>query len=353
MNYIRAMQRLAQYRKDLRESNTGTYAPYNIVKKMKDRCAAADRFDKNNVAEIAGAMLDQRHRDPKSYLREQIASDCSFFGEECAQQLEKETVEYEERMLQIQQKAQQELDKGNKKSSALGIFKGYLIFVFAVMSIGLIVGGLSLDLPGAPLAGLALGAVLIFALGKKSKPNEELLTSLAAEAKKLTKQYYSKAVSVLEPAYEMMEAKRVAALEADVEEVKAAVGERVFFLFENTPYSQQEYFMQLGMTATTEDDFNAIAQECLKADKSEQLVNLQNMINRETRDSITQGLEKLNRTTQQMHEDAEFRARQQAAHNAQMEKQAQRDLANQAKALDELKKARRDADDREYRMRHQ
>ena len=150
-----------------------------------------------------------------------------------------------------------------------------------------------------------------------------------------------------------MEENRLAKIEANARNVKEIVGERVFFLFENTPYMQQEYFIQLGMTATTEDDFNAIAQECLKADKSEQLVNLQNMVNRETRDSITQSLEKLNRTTQKMHEDAEFRAKQQAAHNAEMARQNQRNLANQAKALDELKKARKDVDDREYRMRHQ
>jgi hypothetical protein len=256
-------------------------------------------------------------------------------------------------MVQIRESARKELVKGSKKGGAATVGKVYLSIVLAFASMALIAMGATTGMGIASIGGLALLAAAIFMLGKKSKPDETTLAALAAEARQLSKQYFSRVVSVLEPAYEAMEAGRLAAVEAQVREVKAMVGERVFFLFENTPYMQQEYFIQLGMTATTEEDFNAIAQECLKADKSEQLANLQNMINRETRDSITQSLEKLNRTTKQMHEDAEFRARQQAAHNAQVAKQNERNLANQAKELQELKKARKEADDREYRMRHQ
>ena len=165
-------------------------------------------------------------------------------------------------------------------------------------------------------------------------------------------QYASHALSVLEPAYNAMEANRLASLDMYARDVKAFVGEYIFFLFENTPYMQQEYFIQLGMTATCEEDFGAIAQECLKADKSEQLVNLQNMVARESQEAIVKSMNQLNQTARQMHEDAEFRARQQADYNAQIIRQNQRNLANQEKANEELRKARRDAADREYRMRH-
>ena len=77
------------------------------------------------------------------------------------------------------------------------------------------------------------------------------------------------------------------------------------------------------------------------------------MIQKETSDSINKSLEKLNQTAQQMHEDAEFRARQQAEHNAQVEKQNERNLANQKKALGEMKTTKKQIEDFEYRMRHQ
>lgn len=343
MDYIVAMQRLAKYRAELREANMENHTPYTIIANMKQKLDAIANIDKYNVANWAGSVSNQN--DEAAVLRS--------FGQECAQQLAMKTSNYKSQMADIKCKAQKELDKSNKKSGAATVFKVYLGLVLGFLSLSLIVMSMSIDMPGALLGGLAIGALLIFMIGKKSKPDEEILTSLANEAKQLSYQYYSYALSILTPEYDKMEANRLAKIEANARNVKEIVGERVFFLFENTPYMQQEYFIQLGMTATTEDDFNAIAQECLKADKSEQLVNLQNMVNRETRDSITQSLEKLNRTTQKMHEDAEFRAKQQAAHNAEIAKQNQRNLANQAKALDELKKARKDADDREYRMRHQ
>ena len=155
-----------------------------------------------------------------------------------------------------------------------------------------------------------------------------------------------------EGAYADSEVRKNNALNKLAEETKAIVGERVLFLFENTPYAQQEYFIRLGMTAASEEDFNSIAKECIIADKTQQQIDLQNMISVETRNSINQKLDELNRTTKKMHEDAEFRARQQASHNAEIEKQNERNLANQRKALDEMKKAEKRAEDFEYRMRH-
>ena len=119
MDYIAAMQRLAKYRTDLRESNVGTQAPYNFIKKMKDRSEAADRIDKSNVADWARTVLGQCHGDTTPYLHKEIASGCSLFGEGYAQQLEKETAAYEGRMVQIRESAQKELAKGNKKSGKI------------------------------------------------------------------------------------------------------------------------------------------------------------------------------------------------------------------------------------------
>ena len=153
-------------------------------------------------------------------------------------------------------------------------------------------------------------------------------------------------------AYAGLEARQNALLDKTTEEIKAEIGERVFFLFENTPYGQQEYFIKLGMTASSEEDFNSIAQECLKADKTEHQIQVQNMINIETRNSINKSIEDLNRTARKIHEDNEFRARQQAEHNAQVARQNELSLKNQAKALDAQKKQREATEELEYRMRH-
>ena len=342
MDYIKAMQRLAKYRADLREHNSENHAPYTVIDNMKQRLDGIAHIEQHNVTKWANNILNS----------DEEISVLKFYGPEYAQRLQKETAEYKKQITRIKCDAQKELDKNKKHGGAEIVAKVYLYIVLGFLCLALLVMGMATHIPGATLGGMAILALLIFMMSKKSKPDEAILAALVNESKQLTRQYYTYALSVLQPAYDAMEERRLAAIEEDTKEVKAIVGERIFFLFENTPYMQQEYFIQLGMTATTEDDFNNIAQECIKADKSEQLVKLQNMINQETRDSITQSLDRLNRTTQKMHEDAEFRARQQAEHNAQIEKQNQRNLANQAKVINELKKARSDADDREYRMRH-
>ena len=340
MNYIAAMQRLAQYRKDLRESNMWTQAPYNLINGLRQN---RDRSHGLSVSNLKAALQSELSKNRLSSVYE-------LFGPECAQWLERETADYENRLRQIQASAQQELDKLNKKTPSIA--KTYLGIVLGFASVAMICAGAALSMTGGLLAGLAVGVVLLVLMTKKSKPDEAVLASLVSETKQLMVQYASHALSVLEPAYNAMEANRLASLDMYVQDVKAFVGERIFFLFENTPYMQQEYFIQLGMTATCEEEFGIIAQECLKADKSEQLVNLQNMVARESQEAIVNSMNQLNRTARQMHEDAEFRARQQADYNAQIVKQNQRNLANQARANEELRKARREADDREYRIRH-
>ena len=263
-----------------------------------------------------------------------------------------ETSAYETRMLDIQRKAADEIKKGAYKPLTDNALKLMGVIMLSIFALAVTFAGLALSMPSIILIGLGCGLIAILMATKKTKPDEAVLSSLVSEAQKITKNYFFELLLTFEGAYADSEVRKNSALNKLAEETKAIVGERVLFLFENTPYAQQEYFIRLGMTAASEEDFNSIAKECIIADKTQQQIDLQNMISVETRNSINQKLDELNRTTKKMHEDAEFRARQQASHNAEIEKQNERNLANQRKALDEMKKAEKRAEDFEYRMRH-
>ena len=353
MNYIEAMQRLAKYREDKKINGYTLRPAYNFVERLKKNLTNTAIINNDNLVDLSGSLINQSTSNATARLDEEMRSGCALLELEYTEDMQRKTANYEKQMLQIQRKAKDEIDRGTNKPLSQCTMKLFSAIMLGIFSISMFCAGIAISMNQITLGGLVLGAIAISILSKKKTINAAAMAALVSEAKKLTEDYYSEMVLITGSAYEALQARCDNELAQSEAEIKSVVGERVFFLFENTPYNQQEYFIKLGITASCENDFNTIAQECLKADKSEQLVNLQSMIQKETSDSINKSLEKLNQTAQQMHEDAEFRARQQAEHNAQVEKQNERNLANQKKALGEMKTTKKQIEDFEYRMRHQ
>ncbi len=135
-------------------------------------------------------------------------------------------------------------------------------------------------------------------------------------------------------------------------EIKSELVENVFELYESTPLGQRSYFCDLGMAATSEADFNEIFKECLKTDKVDQQIALQNHINIETRNMLNTSINKLNNTTKQIQEDARIHASQAAEQNRQIAMQNERNLRNQGKAIGEIKKQNKLSSELEYQIRH-
>ena len=366
MDYIKSMQRLAKYREEKRAAGHKLTAAYNIVNRAKERISGAKSIDKYNVASQAGLLIDKYSSDAKPRLGENVQSYCNELDIAYEGEIKKATVAYERRMNEIQAGVREELKRGENKplSQNVGKIMALLVLGCTAFVMLLIVPVMMKPFLEGALLGdshlsetftiIGIGSVVAFllVLMHKKKADETKISRYVQEVKELTPKYYGYIAPIFERAYKKIEESYNENTDKLAEQIKAEIGERVFFLFENTPYNQQEYFMKLGMTASSEEDFNSIAQECLKADKTEQQINVQNMINIETRNSINQGIEKLNRTARQMHEDAEFRARQQAEHNAQIARQNERNLGNQAKALDEMKKQRKRTEELEYQIRH-
>ena len=358
MNYIIGMKRLGQYREFKRNIGYKLSPAYNFAKEMKQRSNVDDRFTLDNFVEQSGYMIGKRYNDPKYYLDEDMRHGFNLLEKEYTEKVKSVVAKYENRMSAIISEAKEVIREGTNKPLAEDGKRLFTVLFMGLVSISTLASGiaiLGMEAGIAPVICLGVSlasASAVFSCFKKKTPDEAKLKALLSEAKDITNRFHSSISAVTEKAYEALEAKYNAELDAMADEVKAEVGERVFLLFENTPFNQQEYFMQLGITATTENDFNNIAQECLKADKTQQQIDMQNMINREARDAINQGIRQLNQTAKLIHEDAEFRARQQAELGAQLARQNERSLANQAKTIEELKKQKKVSEDIEYRMRH-
>lgn len=344
MNYTEAMQYLTKYREDKRNIERSFTKAYQYIEGLKSKRASADGLNDRNIVEQTGYLL--------AHLGDDVKYGCDLFNIEYTEQMRAETSAYESKLLEIQSNARNELQKGVNKPLSESFLKLWGVIMLGIVAAAAFFAGLVLSMHMVTMVGIGLGFLCVIIATKKNKPDEAVLSALVSKAQSITKNYFSKLLLTFEQAYADVEARRDRALSDVAEEAKAIVGERVLLLFENTPYAQQDYFIKLGMTATSEDDFNSIAKECIIADKTQQQIDLQNMINIETRNSINQKLDELNRTTKKMHEDAEFRAKQQASHNAEVAKQNERNLANQRKTLDEMKKTKQSVEKFEYRMRH-
>ncbi len=360
MDYINSMKRLEQYGKNKRELGHKASGAYNIAKRAEEYRTLAGSINAKNLVERTKSILRISSRDQLPYLNESIKSDCEFVGIEYSGKIKTATETYERRLLDINKKAEAEMEKGMQKPLAQSGAKLFAVIFLSIFGAAMLLSALAVGSMGGvgesasgvcSVLGMACIAGVIFILAHKKKPDEAELEALAEEAKRLTNSYFSSVSGVLEKGAATLEERYNSLIEAETEKIKAEIGERVFLLFENTPYRQQDYFIRLGMTATAEEDFNSIAQECLKAEKAQEQIDVQNMINIETRNSINQGIEKLNRTAKQMHEDAEFRARQQAEQNAQMIKQNDRNYKAQTKTVEEIKKQNKLAEEMEYRNR--
>lgn len=361
MDYIASMQKLKKYREDKRNI-TGNICNYDtFVSQVKANITKGASINAQNLVEQTKNILVLAPGGKKTYLGENIENMYKDLEIAYTEDTRKATVAYEKRMLEIHNIAKETIQKGSSKPVGQSASKVMAISMLGIFGVAMLAASSAVSSMGGVgesasticiMGGLACILGIIAILSKKKKPDENKLTELAAEAKRLTVNYFNFISTFVEKAATKMTATKQTQLKEIEDEIKAELGERVFFLFENTPYRQQDYFISLGMTASSEDDFNNIALECLKADKAQQQIDLQNDINRETRDAINKGLADLNRTAKQMHEDAEFRAKQQAQQNAEMMKQNERSIKNQAKTIDELKKQTSRAEDLEYRLRH-
>lgn len=361
MDYIASMQKLKKYREDKRNITSNVCNYDTFVSKVKANITKGASINAQNLVEQTKNILVLAPGGKKTYLGENIEHMLKSLEVTYTDDMRKATVAYEKRMLEIHNIAKETIQKGSNKPVGQSASKVMGISMLGIFGIAMLASSAAVSSMGGVgesasticiMGGLACILGIIAILSKKKKPDENKLTELAAEAKRLTVNYFNFISTFVEKAATKMTATKQTQLKEIEDEIKAELGERVFFLFENTPYRQQEYFISLGMTASSEDDFNNIALECLKADKAQQQIDLQNDINRETRDAINKGLADLNRTAKQMHEDAEFRARVQAQQNAEMMKQNERSIKNQAKTIDELKKQTSRAEDLEYRLRH-
>lgn len=355
MNYIESMKRLAKYREDVRVINRTLTNAGGYVKQIKGKLEAAEQISNSGIVGQIDSLLDKYYNDKRVHLGESIKSACEIVEKEYTENMRKATSDYENRMLEIQRAAKEEIQKGTNKpfiQDAPKFVGTVTLGMIATAMFAVSMSGIGSASTPCVVIGLGCLAAMLSIVTKKKKPDEEKLTALVSEARDLTRRYFGYISPIIDKAYAGLEARQNALLDKTTEEIKAEISERVFFLFENTPYGQQEYFIKLGMTASSEEDFNSIAQECLKADKTEHQIQVQNMINIETRNSINKSIEDLNRTARKIHEDNEFRARQQAEHNAQVARQNELSLKNQAKALDAQKKQREATEELEYRMRH-
>lgn len=354
MNYILAMGHLNEYRETKSALGKSVGNAGNIVKNFRASKDAAARIDRNNIVSEANRLTMTYKTGDIPRLTQTVKSNIECLEAEYTMEIHNSTSAFERQMSEIGRKAQDTINKGVKKplsqcpgkmmlSIMLAIF-GIAMFgaSFALKSMKYIGGNYSQT---CMIAGAACFLLLLCVVSIRPSVDEGKLASLVNEARNAANQYYGFICPILENAYAKLEANYSANISEKEKAIKEEIGERVFILFENTPYFQQEYFIRLGMTATCEDDFNSIAQECLKADKAQQQINLQNMINIETRNSINKGIAELNKTASRIHEDAEFRARQQAAQNEELLRQNERQLKNQSKALDQIKKSRNEAND--------
>ncbi len=351
MNYAKAMQYLTKYREDKKNIERSFTKAYQYIESLKSKRAIADGLNDRNIVEQIRYLLDQ-YDGKASRLGDNVKYGCDLLNIKYTEQMRAETSAYESKLLEIQSNVRDELKKGVNKPLTGSFLKLFGVLMLGLLAASALFTGLALSMPKITMVGIGLGLLDVIIAIKKNKPDEAVLSALVSKAQSITKNYFSELLLTFEKAYADAEVRRDSTLSDVAEEAKAIVGERVLFLFENTPYDQQDYFIKLGMTATSEDDFNSIAKECIIADKTQQQINIQNMINIETRNSINQKLDDLNRTTKKMHEDAEFRAKQQASHNAELAKQNERNLENQRKTLDEMKKTGERVDEFEYRMRH-
>lgn len=359
MDYIRAMKNLEKYREDKRDMTRKVTNAEAIATQTKQK--AATSFNANNLIDQTKNLLVLSSDERTSGLSNYISYNCQALGMEYTEDIKRMTAEYERRMISIYQEAKEVIRKGTQKpltQDAIRLMGVLMLGMFGIAMLAAASAVSSMMGPGdsssmmCTLAGLGSLTGALAIITRKKKPDTNRLSALASDARMFTSNYFTYISSKMEEAYTGFKAKYDAELDGMESEIKAELGDRVLFLFENTPYMQQDYFISLGMTATSDEDFNVIAQECIKADKTQQQINLQNQINIDTRNAINKGIADLNRTAKQIHEDAEFRARQQAQHNAETARQNSQNLKNQAKTLDELKKQTARQEELEYKMRH-
>ena len=365
MNYMSSMKNLKKYEETRISLRQQLVRAGNVAKNVKDMLKVCDGANEGNVTRIAESLIRSPGNGSGSYFSEYIENGCAALEVEPSDDLKKKTAAYESRVSQIRREAAEEIERGTEKplsqnaGKIMGLlWSGCAAFVFLILfpivfqpmlNGPLYEGGSSFSF--ATIIGIACLLIFISLLTRKKKPDQQKLSGLAAELKKLTHDYVNFASPIFDEAFEKLEADCEAQIEALTAEIKAEIGETVYELYENTPLGQRGYFLDLGMTATCEADFNDIVKECIKAEKTDQQIALQNHLNNEARNEITKSINKLNQTARQIQEDARAHASQMAEQNRQLAQQNERSLKNQSKTLGELKKQTKLSSDLEFQVR--
>ena len=182
-----------------------------------------------------------------------------------------------------------------------------------------------------PVIGVGFLILTLLLCFYKSKPDQNKLQELAAELKRTSLGYFGFLHTTFKGAYDQLDARFNEQLEQLKANAVEEIGETIVELYETVPLRQQPYFLELGVTATCENDFYAIAQECIKAEKTDQQIDLQNYIRQQAREDIDRGVREMKRSMRQIEQEI-------SAGNARIAEQNERNLQNQNKALNELKK---------------
>ena len=358
------MKNLEKFEEDKKVLNSQRLRAQNTVKNIDAmvELSASDSI----LPEKAKLLTHSSDKyEPVPHLTEFVKNGCNDLEIEFSDGLRKETAAYENRVTQICRDASAEIEKGREKpiSQSVGkimglLWSGCAAFVFLVI-MPIVFGAMMSDslMDGEQTSGiftmLGLGCLAIFIaiLVHKKKPNEQLLGDMESELKNLTKNYVAFVSPIFNRALGELEAKLDASITDWEDDLREELGENVMELYESVPYRQRAYFRSLGMAASCEADFNGIAMECHMAEKKDMQIDIQNYHNAEARREMAEKLDRINKTARQMREDANLHAARVEEQNRRIAQQNERNLKNQSRAIEEIKKNNQLASDLEAQMR--